>query len=722
MKHLALYRKWRPQRFEDLVGQKHISRTLLNAIRLDRLAHAYLFCGPRGTGKTSSARLLAKALNCEAPVNYEPCNACQNCEEITAGHSLDVIEIDAASNRGIDAARDLREQVRFSASAGKYRVFIIDEFHMLTKEAFNALLKTLEEPPEKVIFVLATTEPHAVLPTIVSRCQRFDFQRIGVSDMRTYLRKIADAEHIGISDAALDALSRKANGGLRDGMSLLDQVQAIGEPGEDLPDNLVYLTLGLVEENALIAVLESAFSAQPETLIQNTRLLLEQGHDALQVVQELIQLLRHLSLAHLPAETLETLSVPAHLITPLKTLAENVSRGDQVNALEQLLRTGDRLHHCSQPDIWLEADLLCLCLQSEPALLKRVETLEKQVKDGVRVAVKAAAPTASSPLPSTVIPSAARPERPSQPPHAVEPSPTTPARPQPANTSPPPAPTAAPPPAQPTPPAAPPQTPSPSNASIQSVQSSDPAVLWEAFIEAVKTHQKPVIGFLMNGHLEQIDAQTNTWILAFQGRFQRDRIQKKLSDRSLQTLATQIMGRPVEIEVTLVGEKKKAELKSAPTPATPLASEKPQPTELPESPLPPVITDSTPPPHQTVANAPARHIAREPLPEAGVGEDDLGMADMGYLPEDPVEADSTDTIVPIPQSVPDLLPKKPAPAATPLPSVASPSRGNQPAAPRSETRPVDSPGTPREDIEEAPIESLQEVADIFKGKIVTRRN
>ena len=297
MKHLALYRKWRPQRFSDLVGQKHISRTLLNAIRLDRLSHAYLFCGPRGTGKTSSARLLAKALNCEAPVNYEPCNQCQNCEEITAGHSLDVIEIDATYNRGIDSARDLREQVRFSASSGKYRVFIIDEFHMLTKEAFNALLKTLEEPPEKVIFVLATTEPHAILPTIVSRCQRFDFQRIGVADMKAYLREIASAEHIGISDAALDALSRKANGGLRDGMSLLDQVQAIGEPGEDLPDNLVYLTLGLVEENALIALLQAAFQHEPETLIKNTRLLLEQGHDALQLVQELIQLLRHLSLA-----------------------------------------------------------------------------------------------------------------------------------------------------------------------------------------------------------------------------------------------------------------------------------------------------------------------------------------------------------------------------------------------------------------------------------------
>ncbi len=526
MKHLALYRKWRPQRFSDLVGQKHISRTLLNAIRLDRLSHAYLFCGPRGTGKTSSARLLAKALNCEAPVDYEPCNQCQSCEEITAGHSLDVIEIDAASNRGIDSARDLREQVRFSASAGRYRVFIIDEFHMLTKEAFNALLKTLEEPPEKVIFVLATTEPHAILPTILSRCQRFDFQRIGVVDMKAYLRDIASAEQIGISDAALDALSRKANGGLRDGMSLLDQVQAIGETGEDLPDNLVYLTLGLVEENALIALLQAAFQHEPELLIKNTRLLLEQGHDALQLVQELIQLLRHLSLAHLPPETLENLSVPAHLVSPLKDLAKSVSRGDQVNALELLLRTGDRLHHCSQPDIWLEADLLCLCLQNESALLKRVEHLEQQLKNGVSPGrAPAVAPQqAASPAPQTVSPQRAAPERTPPPERPVE----TPA----------------------------PSVVPPVKAPVAVTNSNDPQVLWNAFVEAVKTHQKPVIGFLMNGQLQHVDAANKIWVLAFQGRFQRDRIQQKLSDRTLQNLASQIMGETFEIELTLAGEKK----------------------------------------------------------------------------------------------------------------------------------------------------------------------
>ncbi len=667
MKHLALYRKWRPQRFEDLVGQTHVSRTLLNAMRLDRLAHAYLFCGPRGTGKTSSARLLAKALNCENPVDYEPCNLCQNCEEITAGHSLDVIEIDAASNRGIDSARDLREQVRFSASAGKYRVFIIDEFHMLTKEAFNALLKTLEEPPEKVIFVLATTEPHAVLPTIVSRCQRFDFQRIGVSDMRQYLRKIATAEHIGISDAALDALSRKANGGLRDGMSLLDQVQAIGEPGEPLPDKLVYLTLGLVEENALIALLEAAFSGDAETLIHNTRLLLEQGHDALQVVQELIQLLRHLSLAHLPEETLVQLSVPAHLIEGLKTLSKTVSRGDQVNALELLLRTGDRLHHCAQPDIWLEADLLCLCLQSEAVLLKRVEHLEKQLQAGVRPAATSAPstqrpvqqpPGSVSPAPAMRSPEPARPI-------VSAPLPSVPAEATPLEVSP-----------------APPHQ-HEITEQVVPLNTQDPRALWDAFVEAVKNHQKPVIGFLMNGHLAHVDTQNKTWVLAFQGRFQRDRIQQKLSDRSLQSLVSQIMGSPFEIEVTLEGEKKNRE--PAPIkPAEPVVVPQAAPAQHTPVKLPPEAPHAQPLPQDAVA----------PVWNDGQDWDDDDEIDVHYSP---AELHG--------HGVPELLPRaeQPSPKPEPVPSALSPE-------------------VEANAVEALPIESLQEVADIFKGKIVTRRH
>src|SRR5579863_4145181 len=222
----SLYRKWRSQTFSDLIGQEAVTRTLLNAVRDGRLAHAYLFCGPRGTGKTSAARLLAKAVNCANPHNGEPCNECVSCREITAGRSPDVIEIDAASNTGVDNIRDLRENVALMSSGGHYRVFTIDEVHMLSAAAFNALLKTLEEPPPHVIFVLATTEAHKVLATVVSRCQHFEFRRIGLRDIVARLDHVAQGEALTLDPAAAELLARAAQGGMRDALSLLDQAVA----------------------------------------------------------------------------------------------------------------------------------------------------------------------------------------------------------------------------------------------------------------------------------------------------------------------------------------------------------------------------------------------------------------------------------------------------------------------------------------------------------------
>ncbi len=246
MGYLVLARKWRPQKWEEVVAQQHVTATLRNAIQYNRIAHAYLLAGPRGVGKTSAARIMAKALNCEKGPAPDPCNACSSCLEITGGRSMDVIEIDGASNRGIEDIRSLRETVRYAPTRGRYKVYIIDEVHMLTSEAFNALLKTLEEPPEHVLFLFATTEPHKVPATILSRCQRFDFHRIAVSDMAALLKRICESEAIDIDEEALHLIARKADGSLRDSQSILDQMVSFASGPIRAGD--VVNALGLIDQ------------------------------------------------------------------------------------------------------------------------------------------------------------------------------------------------------------------------------------------------------------------------------------------------------------------------------------------------------------------------------------------------------------------------------------------------------------------------------------------
>ncbi|MCL6431993.1 MAG: DNA polymerase III subunit gamma/tau, partial [Anaerolineae bacterium] len=280
--------------FDEVLAQEHVTRTLQNALRAGRIGHAYLFCGPRGTGKTSTARILAKAVNCLAEPTARPCNCCARCEAINAGRDLDLIEIDAASNRGIDEIRDLRDKVAFSPNEGRYKVYVIDEVHMLTNEAFNALLKTLEEPPPHVIFVLATTEPQRIPPTILSRCQRFDFRRIPLADLRRKLEHICQTEQIAIEPAAIEAIARRAGGSFRDAESLLDQLVAAGEGEISL--QRVQELLGGVSLAAVADLVDAWLDADLAAGLREINRLVDAGADARQLQLELVEYLRGLLL------------------------------------------------------------------------------------------------------------------------------------------------------------------------------------------------------------------------------------------------------------------------------------------------------------------------------------------------------------------------------------------------------------------------------------------
>ena len=371
-------RKWRPQTFDDVVEQRHVTRTLRNAIRLGRIAHAYLFAGTRGVGKTTMARVFAKALNCEQGPTEHPCNVCQSCLEITQGTSLDIVEIDGASNRGIDEIRDLRERLRYLPTRGRYKVYILDEVHMLTKEAFNALLKTLEEPPAHVVFVFATTEIERIPYTIVSRCQRFEFKRVSLTGLTEQLEHITQSEGIRISRACLMRIAKAAEGSMRDAQSLLDQVVAYC--GMEVRDEDVDQILGHVGIDMLAECLRALCHQDAAAALHVMTLLQSEGHEATGIARALLEGLRHLIVLKTVPHPEELIPLSEADIETLRAVAVLASIEEIYGQFHVLSAAEQTLRHASNPFLGLEMTLVRMAcigrVQPLQTILEHLQHLE----------------------------------------------------------------------------------------------------------------------------------------------------------------------------------------------------------------------------------------------------------------------------------------------------------------------------------------------------------
>ncbi|MEC0284477.1 DNA polymerase III subunit gamma/tau [Terribacillus saccharophilus] len=399
MSYQALYRVWRPRTFGDVVGQEPIIRTLKNAIMQDKFSHAYLFSGPRGTGKTSAAKIFAKTINCEhAPVE-EACNECAACKGIQDGSIADVIEIDAASNNGVEQIRDIRDKVKYAPSAVKYKVYIIDEVHMLSIGAFNALLKTLEEPPKHVVFILATTEPHKIPLTIISRCQRFDFKRINQQAMVNRMQEILEKEQITVSDDAVESVALAAEGGMRDALSLLDQAISYSEDVVELAD--VLAVTGAVSQDRLTEVIRACARQDVQAALEQVDLLIQDGKDPGRFVFDLIYYLRDL-LMFQSAPGMENILERVLVDDSFKQLAEEVDASWIQAAIVELNRCQQEIKWANSPKVFVEIAILHIADQSAPTasveaeavqqLTRKISQLEQELKQLKLQPQSAAAP------------------------------------------------------------------------------------------------------------------------------------------------------------------------------------------------------------------------------------------------------------------------------------------------------------------------------------------
>ena len=382
--HKALYRVYRPKTFGDVVGQEHIVKTLKNQIKNNNIGHAYLFSGTRGTGKTSTAKIFARAVNCLNPINEEPCNECEICIDTLNDNIMDIVEIDAASNNSVDDIRELRESVKYTPSKAKYKVYIIDEVHMLSQGAFNALLKTLEEPPSYVIFILATTEPHKIPATILSRCQRFDFKRVSSKDIASRMSYICKKENIEAEEKALSLIARNSQGALRDALSILDQCMSFGN--EKIEHNEVIELLGTVNIDELFELSQSIIDENTKKSLEILNEFIIWGKDIRNLINDLIDHFRNLMVCKVSKDLDEIISLPEESIERLKEQSQNVNINDLIRILNILSETQDSMKSSSNTRILAEVTIMKIAQpmfdESKEALIKRIENLEEKIESG----------------------------------------------------------------------------------------------------------------------------------------------------------------------------------------------------------------------------------------------------------------------------------------------------------------------------------------------------
>jgi DNA polymerase-3 subunit gamma/tau len=392
--YTALYRKFRPQEFEDVKGQEHIVTTLKNQIKADRIGHAYLFCGTRGTGKTTVAKIFAKAVNCEHPVDGSPCGQCPTCKGIADGTSMNVIEIDAASNNGVDNIRQIREEVEYRPTEGRYKVYIIDEVHMLSAGAFNALLKTLEEPPAYVIFILATTEAHKIPITILSRCQRYDFHRISIDTIAARLAELMEEEHVDVEERAIRYVAKAGDGSMRDALSLLDQCIAF-HLGETLTYDNVLEVLGAVDTEVFSKLLRQILDKNITGVIATLDELVNEGRELGQLVNDFTWYLRNLLLLQSSDNMEDVLDMSADNLAVLKEEAGMMEPEVLVRYIRIFSELGNQIRYATQKRILIEIALIKLCKpemeKDYSSLIDRVESLERRLENGIPVQLAASA-------------------------------------------------------------------------------------------------------------------------------------------------------------------------------------------------------------------------------------------------------------------------------------------------------------------------------------------